>query len=83
MARLKQIAGPHIFWRNGRAYADLRTYEDVGGKREALAPPHSTWGTNDPQIALLPFESRLAQLPAINQGYASRNALRGRLPSYT
>lgn len=39
MARLKQIAGPHIFWRKGRAHADLRSYEDVGGKREALAPP--------------------------------------------
>ena len=63
MARLKQIAGPHIFWRNGRAYADL-------GKREALAPPHSTWGTKDPEIALLLFESRLAELQAIRKNHA-------------
>ena len=51
--------GPHIFWRNGRAYADLRTYADIGGGREALATRGSTWGTRDPDIALVLFEARL------------------------
>jgi hypothetical protein len=40
--------GPHIFWRNGRAYADLRTYADIGGGREALATHGSTWGDVPP-----------------------------------
>jgi len=27
--------GPHIFWRNGRAYADFRSHSDVGGEAES------------------------------------------------
>ena len=60
--------GPHIFWRNGRAYADLRTYADIGGGREALATRGSTWGTRDPDIALVLFEARLAELREKRQG---------------
>ena len=60
--------GPHIFWRNGRAYADLRTYADIGGGREALATRGSTWGTKDPDIALVLFEARLAELREKRQG---------------
>ena len=43
----KKRVGSHIFWRNGRAYGDFRDYADVGGGREALAIPDSTWGTTD------------------------------------
>ncbi len=43
----KTHVGSHIFWRNGRAYGDFRDYKDVGGGREALAIPGSTWGTTD------------------------------------
>ena len=60
--------GPHIFWRNGRAYADLRTYADIGGGREALAEPGKKWGTTDLDIALVLFEARLSELKAKRQG---------------
>ena len=60
--------GPHIFWRNGRAYADVRTYADIGGGREALAEPGKKWGTTDPDIAVLLFEARLSELKAKRQG---------------
>jgi hypothetical protein len=26
----RESNGPHIFWRNGLAYADFRAYADVG-----------------------------------------------------
>lgn len=64
MARPKKNQGPHIFWRNGRAYADLRAYADVGGSKEALAPRGSSWGTTDREIAEVLFEARVAELKA-------------------
>ena len=60
--------GPHLFWRNGRAYADLRTYADIGGGREALAEPGKKWGTTELDIALVLFEARLSELKAKRQG---------------
>ena len=30
MARKKKNNGPHIYWRNGRTYADFRSYSDAG-----------------------------------------------------
>jgi len=62
MGRPRKHTGPHIYWRNGRAYADLRAYADVGGGRAALALPGSSWGTTDPDIALALFEAKLAEL---------------------
>jgi integrase len=76
MARPKKNEGPHIVWRKGRAYADLRAYEDVGGKKGALATRGSTWGTTDPEIALELFEARLAELGARRKdhtGVAKKN----------
>ena len=81
MARRKKRVGPHIYWREGskthleytpgaRAYADLRAYADVGGSREALAEPGSSWGTTDPEIALALFESRLEELRTLRKGRA-------------
>ena len=44
-----------IYWRDRggvkRAYADLREYADVGGKREALKPPGKKQATDDPDLA--------------------------------
>ena len=57
----KSKDGPHICWRHDRAYADLRTYSDVGGGREALSEPGRKWGTMDPDIALALFGARLAE----------------------
>ena len=41
---------------------------DIGGGREALATRGSTWGTKDPDIALVLFEARLAELREKRQG---------------
>lgn len=60
--------GPHIFWRNGRAYADFRAYADVGGGRGALAESGSTWGTTEPAIAEALFAAQLAELQAKRAG---------------
>ena len=68
MARPKKKNGPHIYWRNGRAYADLRAYSDVGGGREALNQAGSSWGTTDEDVALILFESKLAELKAKRRG---------------
>lgn len=68
MARRPKRTGPHIFWRNGRAYADLRSFEDVGGGREALAAPGSTWGTTEPDLADELFDARLFQLEELRRG---------------
>ena len=57
-----------ITWRNGRAYGDFRSYEDVGGGREALAPPGKSWGTKDPQIASVLYDARLAELKEKRKG---------------
>lgn len=62
--RKRKHEGPHIFWRGGRAYADLRAYEDVGGGKEALCEPGKKWGTKDEQIAEALFAARLAELQA-------------------
>ena len=51
-----------MFWRSGRAYGDFRDYEDVGGGREALAIPGSTWGTKDEVTAKTLFDNRLNEL---------------------
>ena len=66
----RKSSGPRIFWRNGRAYADFRSYADVGGGREALAESGSKWGTTDPEIAQAIFGSRLEGLRRKRAGRA-------------
>jgi integrase len=68
MARPKKQRDPSIVWRDGRAYGDFRAYADVGGGREALAEPGSTWGTKDKEIAGALFSARLAELEAKRRG---------------
>ena len=58
----RRPTGPRIYWREGRAYGDFRTFSDVGGGREALAEPGQTWGTTDEEIAQAIFATRLAEL---------------------
>lgn len=65
--RPKKHHGPRIYWRNGRAYADLRAYSDVGGGREALSEPGQTWGTTDEATAEELFARRLEALRAERQ----------------
>jgi hypothetical protein len=67
-ATRKTNDGPHVFWRNGRAYADLRAYADVGGDKSPLALPGATWGTTDQQIAEALFAAKLADLQAKRAG---------------
>lgn len=66
--RSSKNRGPRIYWRNGRAYGDFRTYEDVGGGREALAPSGKSWGTKDPDVAQSLFSARLAELEEKRRG---------------
>ena len=66
----KKNVGSHVFWRNGRAYGDFRDYEDVGGGREALAIPGSTWGTKDEVTAKTLFDNRLNELLARRRKHA-------------
>lgn len=68
MPRKRQPASPHIFWRNGRAYADFRSYSDVGGRRAALSEPGSTWGTTDPDVAGELFAAKLEELREKRRG---------------
>ena len=70
MARKKKNNGPHIYWRNGRAYADFRSYSDAGGDRWALAKPGATWGTTDPEVAEALFAAQLADLQDKRRGRA-------------
>lgn len=51
-----------IYWRGGRAWADLRDFADVGGGRERLAPKGGTAATTDPALAEQLLNVRVAQL---------------------
>lgn len=68
--RRKRTHGPGIYWRKGRAYADLRAYADVGGAKAALTEPGSAWGATDPDVAEALFAQRLAELEAKRKGRA-------------
>lgn len=68
VARKQKRTGPHIYWRNDRAYADFRAYSDVGGTRGALCEPGSTWGTTDAEIAEALFAAQLSVLQEKRRG---------------
>ena len=70
MARPRKNPGPSIYWRKGRAYADFRAYADVGGARQALSGPGSTWATTDREIAEALFAARLIELEDARKGRA-------------
>src|SRR5579862_6305766 len=58
--------GLRIYWRTRggvrRAYADFRSYADVGGKQEALTPLGAPAATSDPDEAEALYLKRLAEL---------------------
>lgn len=51
-----------IYWRNGKAYGDFRTYADVGGKREALKQEGMSVPTTDSDTALAVYLRRIREL---------------------
>src|SRR5260370_37829292 len=63
-----------IYWRERggarRAYAALREYADVGGKREALVAPGETLATNAAATALVRLARRAEHLDALPRGRA-------------
>lgn len=67
-----------IYWRKRggerRAYADMREYSDVGGKREALVAPGEKVATTDPAIAQVLLARRIEQLDAVRRGRALHGA---------
>ena len=70
MSRPRKQHETRLYWRNGRAYGDFRAYDEVGGKREALAEKGATWGTKDPEIAEALFAARLRELQERRKGRA-------------
>ncbi len=60
-----------IYWRvrggERRAYADFRDFADVGGGREALRPAGAALATNDPAVARVLADRRLAELQALRR----------------
>jgi integrase len=63
-----------IYWRERgggrRAYADLREYADVGGRREPLIAPGEKRATADPATAQVLLGRRLEQLDGLRRGRA-------------
>ena len=68
--RPRKNVGTHKFQRGDRWYGDFREYKDVGGGREALAAPGSTWGTLDEEIAKALFVKRLNELQDKKRSHA-------------
>jgi hypothetical protein len=65
---------PKIYWRERggvrRAYADLREYADVGGRREALVALGEKLATADPTTAQVLLARRIEQLDGVRRGRA-------------
>jgi integrase len=64
-----------IYWRERgggvqRAYADLREYADVGGRREPLVPLGEKLATADPATAQVLLARRIEQLDGLRRGRA-------------
>ena len=79
MPKARKTAGPHIFARNGRWYADFRAYADVGGDRSALSESGSSpgsWGTTDKTVAEALFAAKLAELQGKRRGRAGVQQIR-------
>ncbi len=65
---------PKIYWRERggvrRAYADLREYAEVGGRREALIALGEKLATADPTTAQVLLARRIEQLDGLRRGRA-------------
>ena len=64
--------GPKIYWRkqggSKRAYADLRSFADVGGKQEALIAPGERRAATDPAVAHMLLAERVKELDGCRRG---------------
>lgn len=56
-----------IYWKRGRAYADLREYRDVGGGLEALKAPGTHRATEDKAVAEAVLTARLAEVKRLRR----------------
>ena len=57
----------YLYERNGRWWADLRDYDDVGGGRESLRRPGKSWATKDRDIALELLAARVEDLERLRR----------------
>jgi integrase len=64
----------HIYWRDRggvrRAYADLRAYRDVGGRKEPLVAPGEKLATSDLATAQELLARRIRELDGLRRGRA-------------
>jgi integrase len=65
---MKRQQRTQLYQRNGRWYADLRAFVDVGGKQEAMMPKGEKRATTDPSTALVLMAERVTQLEAARKG---------------
>jgi integrase len=76
-----------IYWRGKRAWGDFRAWEDVGGKREPLAPVGAQRGTTDETEAAILWDARAEELERKRRSARARavhrpDTLRGYAPTY-
>lgn len=57
-----------LYWKDGRCWADFRDYADVGGRREALVAPGTTFATQDQDLARVLLARRLEALDGKRRG---------------
>lgn len=62
----KKVEAP-IYWRNGRAYLDARSYSDVGGSQERLVPPGEKVATKDAVVARELAAQRVRELESLRR----------------
>lgn len=71
---------PHarLYWKDGRAYIDARSWAKWGGKLEALIPPGERRATKDSVEAHLLFAQRLAHLRELRVEFPTGLAAEGK-----
>lgn len=72
----------YLYARNGRWYADLRSFSDVGGSRESLIPPDGSYATRDRNEALELARARVEDLEQQRSGNSDVPGAAVRLRSF-
>lgn len=57
----------NIYWRNGRAYGDFRSYKGVGGGQESLRVRGERYATTCPEMAKCLYDRRLFELDILRR----------------
>lgn len=57
-----------LYKKNGRYYADFRTFSDVGGGQEAMKPEGERYATKDHRVAKRLGKARFAELRRLRKG---------------